>query len=274
MQIKEQFKQIVRFLNPFDAFGGKLGHVVAPLIVTATMATQIIPGTPLNLSGITEIGGGAAEPGAELVLGVDLSYDETTIGWWQYLYDDGVRIGAQALLAVPYGGPEVPVNACNNLRNMLETKVLPAGYIVVSDWLPGAASIDAGYAACPDVWSQLLFVAIDIELPLTNPQQQILDAIARVRELGQSPVIYTSWWAWTTYVGYWAPPGVPLWNAYWDDSPDVDYLKLPFGFVVLVGEQYRGSDPDGDDVCNDWGGVCVDLNVFHAGLLQSGFNSS
>ena len=249
--MNERLKQVAAFLNPFNAAGGKLGRVAAPLVVTAAvMASQVIPGTPVNLLGLTELGGGAAELGAELVLGVDLSFSRADEAWWRDRYDAGARVGAQAL----WTGLQTPAPACDNLRDMKAAGVLPVGYLSLSDAYWGAQNVDFAYNACPDMWPRLLFVAIDIEMPLTNPQAQIEEAIARVRELGQAPVIYTSWNAWRSYVGVWVPPGIPLWNALWDGEPDVDYLGLPFGFTVLVGEQYTGG--------HDWDGVNVDRDVF------------
>ena len=247
--------KVLDFLNPWSPTGGKLGRIAGPILVMAVVASQAVPGTPLNLLGMTELGGGAAEPGAELVLGVDLSFSRADQQWWEDRYDDGVRIGAQAL----WTGLQTPAPACDNLQDMRAAGVAPVGYLSLSDAYYGAVNVDKGYAACPDMWAAYLFVVIDIEMPLTNPQAQIEEAIARVRALGQTPVIYTSWGAWSRYVGSWTPD-VPLWNALWDNDPDVDYPGLPFGFTVLVGEQYRGG--------GDWRGVNVDLDVFDKRLLQ------
>ena len=256
--MKERLTQLRAFLNPLNRAGSVVGRIAAPLIVAAAIASQTVPGTPFNLAGLTEIGGGVTQPGAELIFGLDLSYDEPSLQWWQERRADGVRVAMQGVIVEPVTGQETPAGACTNLYNMEVAGILPTEYIVISRWVPAAASVDAGYAACPGIWPRLGFVAIDVERPLDNPAADITAAINRVRELGQLPVIYSSWWMWLQYVGSWTPD-VPLINAYWDEDADVDYLKLPYGFTVLVGEQYTGG--------GDWDGINVDRAVFHAGLV-------
>src|SRR3990167_3108193 len=83
--------------------------------------------------------------------------------------------------------------------------------------------------------------------------------------LGARPIIYTSYNAWTTLVipkNPPRPPGVPLWNAWWDGDPDFDFPSRPFGAWLpaeVIGEQWSG----GTTVC----GTFVDRNEFVDGLV-------
>lgn len=145
--------------------------------------------------------------------------------------------------------------AVPNLRDAIAAGVTPAAYCaVVTD---GAWSVDQARAAVGDLWPQLSFLALDIEVDGTTTAA-IREAVERTQQLGQRPVIYTAHWFWHGRLGN--PGGftdVPLWNAYYDDDPDMDFGRLPYGGWTtdqVVGEQYSRT--------KHLFGVEVDLNWF------------
>ena len=111
--------------------------------------------------------------------------------------------------------------------------------IVTTD---GKFSIDRAYEVCGSEWKHLSFCAVDMELA-GGSVPQVRAAIDRVIELGQRPIIYTAHWFWH---GRFGNPDdfkdIPLWNAYYDQDPDIDFDSLPYGgWTDVVGEQYIGT---------------------------------
>ena len=120
-----------------------------------------------------------------------------------------------------------------------------------------AGAVQKARQVCGDEWEHLSFVAVDCEVDgITIPE--IATALAEVERMAQRPIIYTAHWWW---VGHFGNPDnfkdVPLWNAYYDQDPDFDFARLPYGGWTIddvVGEQYTGT--------TTFAGVEMDRNSF------------
>lgn len=171
---------------------------------------------------------------AVMLRAVDSSFDELTDQEARCLKNNGWPLFIQCLLALPRTGPEQPAKRVVSLRNALEHGMPTAGYIVVGGSRPGPEYINLGRAGVPDdIWRALKFVAVDVETPGVRVDN-IIAAVNRVKELGKLPLIYTNANTWLNYISpandtQLAQAGVLLWNAYWDDDPDIDFARLPFG---------------------------------------------
>ena len=197
---------------------------------------------------------------------IDLSYDDISLSQAQAFYAQGHRLAIQCLLAAPPGQFEQPAHRVTNLRNLVAAGFIVAGYVALRPESSGSIAIDRAYVGMPaDLWARLHFVAVDVEIPSLT-LNHVLQALSRLHTLGKHvEVVYTNYNTWHDHMGN--PPGPSqsmLWNASWDNDPDVDFLRLPFGgwtMERLCGEQYAGAS-----VIN---GVEVDSNVFRKSFLPA-----
>ncbi|MGH8523644.1 MAG: S8 family serine peptidase, partial [Gammaproteobacteria bacterium] len=195
---------------------------------------------------------------------IDLSYSEVSPFQAQALYARGYRFAVQCLVAAPPGKFEQPPHRVTNLRNLIAAGFHVAGYVALRPEASGSITVDRGYVGIPlDLWGKLHFVAIDVEIPGIT-LNHVLQGLSRLHGLGKHlEVVYTNYKSWHDDMGN--PPGPSLstlWNASWDNDPDVDFQRLPFGSWTverLIGEQYQGST-----VID---GVAVDRNVFRGSML-------
>ena len=169
-----------------------------------------------------------------MAFAVDASYTRATEEHLEALKVRGVELFIQCL----WTGAEQPDPRISNLRCALNVGLPVAGY---GSFLESATSNDHGRrhmewvrSGVPDdIWRALKFVAVDIELPSIGISA-IAGAVNWLREDGKLPIIYTSYNAWVNLVKPSNSPvlsnmGVPLWNAYWDQDPDIDFPKLRYG---------------------------------------------
>lgn len=153
----------------------------------------------------------------------------------------------------------VPGNPLGNLRAAKAAGLKIAAYIAINGSRPGNEHVDKGRDAAGDLWEDLEFVAVDVEV-VGIQLKHIQQAIARVQSLNQRPVIYTGRWFWIdrlgnpqTFARY------PLWTADYDGKPVIEPPGYG-GWVKAVGKQYQGS--------MRLHGVTVDLNVFRDDFFQ------
>jgi len=242
--MNEQIKKVGTFLNPLNPLGGLAGRVIAPvLLIAATLFT--VPGSPLNIAGMID--------------GVDVSVygGRITQQQWEGTGRRVAVVGAwHGLSGNPY--------AEDNLRDARAAGKITATYIAISPSRDARSQVDLGKQYVGSEWDNLNFVAVDIEID-GNTVQHAIDAMQRVRELGQRPIIYTAGWFWRGHMGNpCIPGGALLWNAYYDYDPDVDYDG--YGCFTLVGEQYIGT--------TDLNGISVDENVFDETFILAGVKVS
>ena len=142
-----------------------------------------------------------------------------------------------------------------------------ATYTALNQHNTGTFAVDTAFELVgPTNWAALSFVALDMETDGLT-MQHLLDARDRVLALGQRPALYTAYWWWVGHFGN--PPiptGLPLWNAYYDNDPDYDFHRLPYGGpgVQLIGEQYTNTTP------MPGAGYSVDYNGFTDAWVNAG----
>lgn len=196
---------------------------------------------------------------------VDSSYDYLTLNEAGCFRTQGISLFIQGL----WTAAEAPPFARHNILTAQRTGLDIAAYISINGTQNGAWHVDRGRHVLGNEWNDLLFVAIDVELP-GIAVNRIWEAINRTRELGQTPIIYTSYNAWHSLVWPRNPSdfsraGIPLWNAYWDESNDVDFAYLPYGSWTpdqVWIEQWSG----GTYVCGQY----VDRNTAAADRITGG----
>ena len=204
----------------------------------------------------------------ETIQGVDSSYDELMIPQARCLRSKGIKLFIQALTALPRTGLHQPAHRIANLRNAETANIATAGYLLIAPGLTGKQCVAEARRGIPmDVWKRLKFVAIDIEVYGLN-DHQVLEAWREVERLGKRAVIYTSYNVWTTMIvpnnsSLLAREGYALWNASWDNRPDINFSRLPFGGWTrdqVIGEQWSG----GTVICNQ----SVDQDTFYKYIID------
>ncbi len=155
-------------------------------------------------------------------------------------------------------------NAQRNLELAGNAGIELAAYIALAGAGSGARHVDNGKAQVTDeMWKKLHFVAVDVELD-GIPNRAVQEAVDRVTEMGQRPVIYTSWNAWVNKQGNpTAFRSLPLWNASWDARPAIDFRRTYGGWARsnVIGKQHTGD--------TQLDGVTVDLNTFDRDKVMS-----
>jgi len=168
--------------------------------------------------------------------------------------------GYELVIVGLWHGASINGHAYHQVENALVAGLHVAGYAALSGLYSPELQIGWSQAALQDdvdtnpFWSQLKFVAVDVELVGVSPQD-IITAVNTVRSLGQRPIVYTARWFWLERLGN--PcilQDVPLWNAFYDGDPDVDFPMFPYGCWErtigyragqathgLIGEQYIGT---------------------------------
>jgi len=194
---------------------------------------------------------------------VDGSYTKLTVGRARGLKALGYDAWVQCL----WTGSERPDTAIENLRNAEAGGLLIMSYISLAGGNSGGWHVDRGRAGVPDdLWARLLLGFVDVELAgiQVGAVREAVDTLAGDTFGCKRRAIYTSHHAWVDFMGN--PTSFTdclLWNAYWDDDPDIDFQRLPFGgwsLSQLIGEQYH----EGTEVA----GVFVDLSEFNQRLLE------
>ena len=194
-----------------------------------------------------------------IIPGVDASYDTLDDAEAKRLRAAGVQVWAQCL----WTGSDPPAPRVTNLRVALNNGFIIAGYISVTGSHDGYWHVGRGQAGVPpDIWDALALVFVDVELD-GIPNLTVRQAVDDLVHEGKRRAIYTSYNAWVNKQG--SPTNFTdclLWNALWDENPDIDFPGLPYGGWQphqVVAEQWSG----GQNV----EGVFVDRDSFVRELL-------
>ena len=186
--------------------------------------------------------------------GIDVSVWQGSIleGSWKALWDAGQRVAV-----VGSAHPRPNTYAHDNLERAKRQGFTLATYAVVYAGVPSAQTIATAKQMCGSFWSELAFVGVDCETPDIT-EAQIHGMVTAIEAEGLRPVIYTARWWWRDHFGdSQAFKHLPLWNAYYDSDPDIDFPSTAYGGWTLekvIGEQYAGSV--------NLAGVTVDRNSF------------
>lgn len=194
------------------------------------------------------------------VLGVDSSFDLFTKDEAVRLRDEyNVKVYAQCL----WTGALKPSSAVQSLMNALEAGYIVLGYASIAPHHTGSWHMLNARAGIPeDLWAALAACPVDVELEGLTPGM-VYEACDEMEDLGKHGDVYTNYNTWVNILGNPpVPPTSRLWNAFWDGDPDLDFIRLPYGWSVdrIMGEQYSGN--------TNLGGQVVDLNQFNTELLK------
>lgn len=171
------------------------------------------------------------------IAGVDASYAALTPAAAAALRADGIAVFAQAL----WTGREQPAPRVTNLRVAADHGFILLGYVAITA-RGGASDVDRARAGVPDdLWARLVLTPIDVELP-GIADATVRAAVERTAALGKRRCVYTSYGHWTgAQRNSTAFTDCLLWNALYDNDPDTDFPRLPYGGwspAQVVGEQW------------------------------------
>lgn len=203
----------------------------------------------------------------EWVYGVDASFSRVTREDFRRLRDQfGVRVFVQCLWTGGYqNNAGVKAVAEPNLSDAAAEGIVPAGYANTSPfygsikWWSPEVSLAETKKNAGGAWSGLTVVSNDVEIRGVT-ERCIRETQALLKGEGKRVPYYTAQWFWSGVLGNPQWPWLledPLWNAYYDGDPDIDFRHAPYGPWAqghVIGEQYKGT--------TDIGGDDFDLNFF------------
>ena len=166
--------------------------------------------------------------------------------------------GYELLIVNLHTGKDDNKTARDSLRNARLAGVKTAAYFALSSqtakWHFDRAKEMAG-----DEWGNLLFVAVDVELPWVK-EANVPKAIDLVAKDGLRPIVYTAAWFWRyTWDNPTIAKDTPLWDADYDDNGRFDKFVWYGGWTRRIGKQYNSKAADV--------GFLADANVFDAEWL-------
>lgn len=141
-----------------------------------------------------------------------------------------------ARLAIPH--------ADRALRLWREAGGRTQAYFAINGSRQPAFHVAKAVMAAGEEWQHLERVWVDCEVEGILIEQ-IRGALALVREAGKETGIYTAHWFWAGHLG--DPTDFSdesLWNAFYDQDPDLDFDDLPYGGWTpekVLMEQYQGT---------------------------------
>jgi hypothetical protein len=204
---------------------------------------------------------------------LDASTSRVTREDFRRLKEMGVRGYIQCLQTGGFSSSQTAVRAVaqSNLLDALAEGLAVGGYLNSQPWRAPEVIHNDARAAAGSAWGALIFVANDVEIkdPQTG-QVPSADQIRRSTQLikaeGKRTAYYTASWYWRGVLGNPTWPWLledPLWNAYYDGDPDIDFWRAPYGpwtQAHVIGEQYQGT--------TNLGGDLFDLNFFDLDYLR------
>lgn len=196
----------------------------------------------------------------EWVYGYDASFSRITREDHRRMRDQyGGRVFVQCLWT---GGFEnnagIRAVAEANLSDADAEGVVPAGYANTSPiygsvkwWTPSVTLAETKKNA-GGAWSGLTVVSNDVEIRGVT-ERCVRETQALLKGEGKRVPYYTAQWFWSGVLGNPQWPWLledPLWNAYYDKDPDIDFRQAPYGpwsQAHVIGEQYQGTTGIGGD---------------------------
>ena len=172
----------------------------------------------------------------------DASYGTLTPDIAQALRARGYSAFVQCL----WTGAVQPPARITNLRVAKDAGFLIGGYISVSPSMSGSVHVSRGRSGVPqDLWDAMFMVALDVELPDLTYSTHVDPGLRTLAMLNKDKCVYTNFNTWVNVLGNpTRPANTWLWNASWDNDPDFDYSRLPFGgwqVHEVIAEQFSGG---------------------------------
>ncbi len=201
------------------------------------------------------------------VPGVDVAFSRVSRQWCRDRRAEGCRVFVQDLWTGGYeNNTQLHKVATANLDNAQAEGLIIAGYCNASPWFPAETSVFESRMHAGHMWDALDVVVCDVEINGLT-EQQVKDTCTRLEDFGKKVPIYSAAWFWHSM----GNPQWPwlndhkLWEANYDEDPDIDFGHRRFGpweLADVMGEQYQGT--------TNIDGVDVDLNVFDLSYFEEG----
>ena len=194
--------------------------------------------------------------------GFDVAFSWITPQWAAARKAEGYRIGIQNLWTGGFAGNDgIKAVAENNLRVMREAGIITAAYANATppNWWDIDVQVSNIIANAGAEWDNIKVIAIDVEIPgaTLGRATELANALSSLGK--DTRILYSGKWFWDSMPNPldpgWRLQFPLLWNAYYDNDPDVDFPAAPYGLWsvdALAMEQYVGT--------TDIDGVQVDLN--------------
>ena len=193
---------------------------------------------------------------SDWIEGIDISKYQGAVdqATWRALND----LGQAVAIVGGWHGIDANPHCEGNLLRAKSAGMVTATYTALNS-LNGFTAVQNARDACGSAWDDVAFVAIDCEINGITATT-IRQAITQCDDFGKQSCIYTAYWWWHDHFGNSTEfTHMPLWNAYYDGSPDVDFGRLPYGGWTknqVVMEQFTGS--------SQLAGITVDRNTILA----------
>jgi GH25 family lysozyme M1 (1,4-beta-N-acetylmuramidase) len=194
------------------------------------------------------------------IQGIDISIYQGEVPYakWAELYSLGQRVACVGSWHGLNGNPY----AEGNLERADAAGFSIATYVALNAG-DGRRAVTEGQNHCGRMWDKVGWVGVDCEIDgITS--RIITDAVNTVLSYGKRPVIYTARWWWKGHFGNSQDfKHLPLWNAFYDQDPDIDFATASYGGWTLdkvMGEQYTGS--------TELAGITVDKNSFRKDFIE------
>lgn len=181
--------------------------------------------------------------------------------------EDFKRDGFGLLIVGLWTGNRGNPHALETLQNAKLAGLHIAGYIALTKYHPGGWHINQGTKYCWQLWHDLNFVAIDVELihDESISQETIDSAYTNVLARHQQPIIYSNKNSWNT-MGLPDHSFSPLWTADADKDPNIDNTYSYGGWSPakknIIGKQYI--------LDTTMHGVGVDISTFRDEFILRG----
>ena len=174
---------------------------------------------------------------------------------------------AQKALGIRGGSPGCGPGSYGALyRQQADTMIRNGMTVIPYHYIEHGRGIAGWFEAGVIQWKNdpVVWVSIDVEdrrsgqaVGWQKVREEIQFCIDRCKRLGKKPMIYTARHVWNELTNHWTGPadqGVPLWDADYDDDPDLGGFIPYGGWTSRIGKQIADTDTIG--------GQSAQYNVF------------
>lgn len=169
---------------------------------------------------------------------------------------DRIADGWELLIVNLWAGATDMPYAERALRYWREAGGRTQAYFAINGSRQPLGHFNKAFLAAGEEWPYLERVWVDCEIDGVLVDQ-VRGALELVKATQKPTGIYTAYWFWTEHMGNTDDfADYPLWNAFYDGDPDIDFSRYLYGgwsMDKLYLEQYQGT--------TDISGVECDLNI-------------
>jgi hypothetical protein len=191
------------------------------------------------------------------------SPDPLPLDWYLAARDEGV----QMIVHRVGNGQRFDAIGRRGIENCLRAGLAAAAYVIWYEGQDGWNTVALTHAHLHDVWDQLAFIGIDVEVAGQTAQQAI-HACELVEFLGGFAAIYTAPYIWRDHLGNPDASRFALWNAWTTEEPGIRDFPSYGGWAraSTIGQQWSWK--------RRFRGVPVDDNTFEDRILTWRENKS